>query len=338
MHPYSMVLVQFLPFLTCAVTSAWWVQFGQVQMREGGYDVRGKRNYLPPVMLALGYGVLWMTDDEATMQRHGRPLITTEAPPDPEEEKREAAVEEIESDGDESSNEIDEVEKHEGDDEGPATNEAEGHPEDKYNLDEFGSPEVGQEEEKKENLSAESSVPSSKRHLTAKQRRDLKKGKSIQSHPDSKKQNDSEYGQLDEPTSILNATSVSKQKPQPIIRGKRGKMKKIKAKYADQSDEERELARKILGGQGPVEKNPDTTPPQPIQPVEKPLAPPPPARPPKPIEDDPLEVLQSCRRWLILPGPRSIHQGIHCGPQTRGRYCRCSDSLRPLVRLNPLQV
>ena len=307
-------------------------------MKEGSHDVTGKKNYLPPATLVLGYGVLWMTDDEGTMQRHERQLITTEAPPDPEEEKQEAAVEEVESDGDESSNEIDVVEKHEGDDEWLATNEAEGQPEDKYHLDEFGSPEVDQEEEKKENLPTESSVPPSKRHLTAKQRRDLKKGKSIQSHPDSEKQKDSEYDQIDEPTSILNVTAVSKQKPQPIVRGKRGKMKKIKAKYADQSDEERELARKLLGGKGPVEKNPEPTPPQPIQPIKKPPAPAPPPRPPKPIEDEPLEVLQSCRRWLILPGPRSIHQGIHCGPETRGRYRRCSDSLRPLVRLNTLQV
>ena len=337
MHTYSSGFVLFVLFLTCLVTSAWWVPFGQVQMRDGGHDVRGKKNYLPPAMLVLGYGVLWTTEDQETMQRHERPLVTTEAPPDPDKEKQECFVDDEESDGEESSNEIDAVEvKHENADDEPTTNEAEGQREDKYNLDEFGSPEVEQEEDKEEDLPTRSSALPTKRRLTAKQRRDLKKGKSIPPHPDLEKQKNSEDDEVDEATSTLNATSISKPKPQPIVRGKKGKLKKMKAKYADQSDEERELARKLLGGKAPEEKNPEPAPAQPIQPIKKPPAPPSAPRPEKPIVDEALEVPQPCRRWLILPGPRFIRQGIHCGSETRGYNCRCSDSLRPVVRLNPL--
>src|SRR5271170_3656737 len=66
-----------------AVTSAWWVSWEQVLRREdggGGFEVRGKKNYLPPAMLVLGYGVLWTTEDEETMERHARPLLSDTTP------------------------------------------------------------------------------------------------------------------------------------------------------------------------------------------------------------------------------------------------------------------
>ena len=57
------------------VTSAWWVPYSQVQRGDAGYEVRGKKNFLPPAMLVLGYGILWTTEDEETMERHARTLL-----------------------------------------------------------------------------------------------------------------------------------------------------------------------------------------------------------------------------------------------------------------------
>src|SRR5579859_1697857 len=56
------------------VTSAWWVTYDQILKREGTHEVRGKKNFLPPAMLVLGYGMLWSTEDEETQERHARKL------------------------------------------------------------------------------------------------------------------------------------------------------------------------------------------------------------------------------------------------------------------------
>jgi hypothetical protein len=102
--------------------------------------------------------------------------------------------------------------------------------------------------------------------------------------PETANSND-DSSDADDVTATLSSPSISKQKPP--VRGKRGKAKKIKAKYSDQSDEERDLARKLLGGKTPTEPKP--TSPEPPQPIKKP-APLPPPRPPQPPVDEPLEV------------------------------------------------
>jgi hypothetical protein len=228
-------------------------------MREGGYDVRGKKNFLPPAMLVLGYGVLWTTEDEETMERHARPLLeifATEVPQDnPEEEI------EVDDEG--------------GIDDKP--NESE----DKYNLDQYGS--ASEEEEVVQE--PESAQTSTKRHLTTKQRRDLKKGKPIE--------DDSEESDVDQGSSSTNTMTLSKPKSAPKVRGKKGK-KKIKARYTDQSDDERELAQKLLGAKPTTaEKSAEEVPPADKVEVPPPVkkAPPQIPRPPKPVVDEPLEVL-----------------------------------------------
>lgn len=115
----------------------------------------------------------------------------------------------------------------------------------------------------------------------------------------------------------------------PLPRGKRGKMKKTKTKYAEQSDEERELARKLLGGKShhpPAKKEiQETQPPktvaggkkpqsakdehaakgdkQEIKPVAQP------SRPLKPMADELLEVPSPSPQSLArtLPSTPSPH-------------------------------
>lgn len=261
-----------------AVTSAWWVNFSQIQRRDdGGYIVRGKKNYLPPVMLVLGYGVLWSTEDEETMERHARPLFTTTEEPLEllqEEERVEEQVDDMEEDGSES-----------GDD---ASNDVQDE-QDKYNLQQYGL--ASEDEEEEINQEIDSPPPTTaKRHLSAKQRRDLKKGKQAQ-------QASEEDSDVDDITSNVNEMSLkSTTKSVPKVRGKRGKMKKIKEKYADQSEEERELARKLLGakttGAQPEKQRKEALSPVVNAPsVVKKTAPAP--RPPKPVVDEPLEVFLS---------------------------------------------
>jgi hypothetical protein len=229
-------------------------------MREGGYDVRGKKNFLPPAMLVLGYGVLWTTEDEETMERHARPLLEVSATETPQDNPEEEIEVDDEGGSDDKSNEA----------------------EDKYNLDQYGS--VSEQEEVIQE--PESTQTSTKRHLTSKQRRDFKNGKHVQ--------DDSEESDVDQVSSSINTMTLSKPKSAPKVRGKKGKMKKMKARYADQSDDERELAQKLLGTKPTTaEKSAEEVPSADKVDVPPPVkkAPPQIPRPPKPVVDEPLEVL-----------------------------------------------
>ena len=278
------------------MTSAWWVPWEQVQRREdgGGFEVGGKKNYLPPAMLVLGYGILWTTEDEETMERHARPLLSdttivddvpgVEDEDEPQNEVGEEAIDEPEQDEQpEQKGEPEQDEQSESDDE--SITEEQVKEEDKYNLNEYGSA----SDDDTTTLPSTSTdhpsqPPSNKTFLSAKQRRDLKKGKPLSSTPQSS------TSEVDDVASSIDILSLSKSKPPPPkVRGKKGKMKKLKTKYADQSDEERDLARKLLGAKAhPVESSP------PVEKVEvKPVVakkPAPTIRPPKPIVDEPLEV------------------------------------------------
>jgi len=261
------------------------VPYEQVHRTEGGHDVRGKKNYLPPAMLVLGYGVLWFTEDEDTMERHVRPLFVEAA----SEETLEKAVPEDDIQVAQVVEDADEAKDSDEEDiDILPTTAAE---EDKYHLHEYGSASEQEEAPEEQPSKPEPEEPTSfsKRYLSAKQRRDLKRGKSV--HQD----DESEESEVDEVASTITNLSVSKQKIAPQVRGKRGKMKKMKAKYADQSDEERELARRLLGDKSEKVKAVDDNPvPQPkpdVVKADKKAAPAPTPRPPRQIEDEPLEVM-----------------------------------------------
>lgn len=96
----------------------------------------------------------------------------------------------------------------------------------------------------------ESNAQANKRaYVTAKQRRDMKKGKLPKS---TDAENGEEVDDGDEPAPAPKEVEkkVPKAKgmpaPAPVPRGKKGKLKKIKEKYADQDDEERQLRMEIL--------------------------------------------------------------------------------------------
>ena len=258
------------------MTSAWWVPYSQIQRREDGYDVRGKKNFLPPAMLVLGYAILWTTEDEETVNRHVRPQFS-----EPSEVIDEELVE---------------VDRAEGNPEFYAKSDGESQEEDskpaiadhnKYSLDDYGSAPDDEDEAVDIRPNVEPLPSAGKPYLTAKQRRDLKKGNRLES----KMAEDSEESELDEVSSSVDPTP--KQKVAPKVRGKKGKLKKIKARYADQSDEERELARKILGGSSTSSRQ-EGVPAVSIAetPIAKKPSPAPPLRPPKPAVEEPLEVLR----------------------------------------------
>ncbi|RMD42742.1 hypothetical protein DV735_g2362, partial [Chaetothyriales sp. CBS 134920] len=62
-----------------AVMAAWWVNADQVSktaetgeyLATGGFMVRGKKNFLPPSQLLLGFGVMWLISEESRVN-HGK--------------------------------------------------------------------------------------------------------------------------------------------------------------------------------------------------------------------------------------------------------------------------
>ncbi|KAH8434124.1 putative DUF814 domain protein [Aspergillus melleus] len=97
--------------------------------------------------------------------------------------------------------------------------------EDQDELAETGEGEEEAEEEHTESMEAFNGGRSQDtKHLSARERRQLRQGKPIES-----------------------AEPIPKKEKQPVTRGKKAKAKKAAAKYADQDDEERELALRLLG-------------------------------------------------------------------------------------------
>ncbi|OXB64055.1 hypothetical protein ASZ78_001675 [Callipepla squamata] len=88
-----------------------------------------------------------------------------------------------------------------------------------------------------------------RRHLSAKERREMKKKKQ---QNDSENLDPPEERQKDTETQRPPAPNTSKgvPAPQPIKRGQKSKIKKMKEKYKDQDEEDRELIMKLLGSAG----------------------------------------------------------------------------------------
>ncbi|KAK5857562.1 hypothetical protein PBY51_010800 [Eleginops maclovinus] len=264
------------------ITSAWWVHHHQVSktaptgeyLTTGSFMIRGKKNFLPPSYLIMGFGFLFKVDEESVSRHRG-------------ERKGEELI------GDDSSNEDQGEERAEGDgevekkvkkaDEGDdsASGELAAVPED---AEEGGDSE--EEKEMKTEESEEFSFPDTTislshlqpsrntqnpgfkkevttqgevdsqvtKHVTAKQRREDKKKKQKQEGCD-----------IEEKTEIPSAGSAVDQgskggggpsQPQPK-RGQRNKLKKIKEKYKDQDEEDRELMMQLLGSAGSTKEEKD---------------------------------------------------------------------------------
>lgn len=268
-----------------SVMSAWWVGYEQVGKTAGGgdylamglFNVKGKKNFLPPAQLVLGYGVLWMVDEEGR-KRHGRHRMEEgekavdmggkeevrvtkgegedmekeeEQEEEDEEEQEDSDDEEfpdakIESAGEE---EADEKEKESDDEEFPdaEVKEKDSEPEDKAAA-------PGDEQEEDDDVTSaatgsRTATPSGSKHLSAKERRELRKARTAGGQLSAKPTPTS----TPIPTPQPQESPQNKQKPklppkpehQP--RGKKGKQKKLATKYAHQDDEDRALAMEVLG-------------------------------------------------------------------------------------------
>ncbi|CDQ78226.1 nuclear export mediator factor Nemf [Oncorhynchus mykiss] len=298
------------------ITSAWWVHYHQVTksaptgeyLTTGSFMIRGKKNYMPPSYLMMGFSFLFKVDEQCVFRHRGERKVKTidEDMADVTSSTAELLEDGEELIGDDSSNEG------EGEDGGgdgkkngvevkveKATEGAEAeHKEDGDAKELDDMKEEGEEDEvegleakvKSDGESAEFSFPDTTislshlqstretqsagfkkvsiqveveaqkeggKHITAKQRREEKKGK--QDHSESQE----EEGKTEETHGASAANQKTKSgggggaSQHPLKRHQKNKLKKIKEKYKDQDEEDRELMMKLLGSAGSTkEENP----------------------------------------------------------------------------------
>uniref|UniRef100_UPI0037E6FC22 ribosome quality control complex subunit NEMF n=1 Tax=Semicossyphus pulcher TaxID=241346 RepID=UPI0037E6FC22 len=284
------------------ITSAWWVHHHQVSktaptgeyLTTGSFMIRGKKNFLPPSYLIMGFGFLFKVDDEGVLRHRGERKVKT-LEEDMEEvtsTTAELLEEGEELTGDESSNEDqgEDGAAGDGETEKKIKNEAEGDDaasgdaavpeEDDMEEDSEEEEEIKNEESEefsfpdttislshlqpsrstqnpgfKKEVTTQVEVDSQgKKHMTAKQRRE-----------DKKKKQKNEGCDTEEKTETSSAGSAVDQgskggggpSQQPLKRGQKNKLKKIKEKYKDQDEEDRELMMQLLGSAGSTKEEKD---------------------------------------------------------------------------------
>ncbi|XP_021523873.2 ribosome quality control complex subunit NEMF isoform X3 [Aotus nancymaae] len=295
------------------ITSAWWVYHHQVSktaptgeyLTTGSFMIRGKKNFLPPSYLMMGFSFLFKVDESCVWRHRGERKVRvqdedmetlasctseliseemeqldggdTSSEEDKEEHEtlpvevelmtqvdqeditvqsgRDELNEElIQEESSEDEGEYEEVRKDqdligEMKDEGeetlnyPDTTIDLSHLQPQRSLQKLAS--------KEESSHSSDSKSQSRRHLSAKERREMKKKKLPSDSGDleviegkDKEKEITVHVETHQNTS-KNVTAV-----QPMKRGQKSKMKKMKEKYKDQDEEDRELIMKLLGSAG----------------------------------------------------------------------------------------
>ncbi|KAI8818482.1 uncharacterized protein EV422DRAFT_168502 [Fimicolochytrium jonesii] len=330
---------------TKIVTSAWWVEAGQVSktaptgeyLTTGSFMIRGKKNWLPPVQLVYGFGLLFRVDDSSAGRHYWerRPWRgdaagggVVEAGGEKEMESNESLVEDVELDDAEGNDDAaaQDNEGADGEDDAeaePATAREDQAGDDEANGGASGSGSESSDNEDADDIAADPSVSTpplptdtsintpvivstddkyglaelnqdnsddddlqggiadilrpnpagpvvTKKRLTAKERRDLKKQKAGGGVDDgSVDSRDDKVTPAPQRSNGKDADALAKgkgknrnkgadqpaqqqQPQQQQVRGKRGKIKKLKSKYADQDEEDREMMLELLGSRGPA--------------------------------------------------------------------------------------
>ncbi|XP_019850525.1 PREDICTED: nuclear export mediator factor Nemf-like [Amphimedon queenslandica] len=260
------------------VTSAWWVYANQVSktapsgeyLTTGSFMIRGKKNFLPPCHLVLGFSIMFKVD-ESSLANHINERRVRSADEDQlsimsdsvseillEEEIIEEDEEEIE--GEEHNDQPLEEGKGAELKEDESDNDEVEFPDTAVSIQASTSTEGGGVRLQVQRVDSTVSVEDSEatplngegrvtyhRHISAKERKLLKKQSSSKGHE----------------ASSTPASSKPHPKPQPLPqpqsqqykRGQKSKQKKIKDKYGDQDEEEREMRMNLLASSGALKES-----------------------------------------------------------------------------------
>ncbi|KAG1696435.1 hypothetical protein DVH05_018566 [Phytophthora capsici] len=225
------------------IAGAYWVHADQVSktapageyLTTGSFMIRGKKNYIQPSRLEMGLAVLFRIDESCisnhARQGEGRELRGLERQDEDGEDEDEVTCEPLQPEQEESTSK--KVK--------PVVDSSTSKP---HKLPREPVPVVANEDvgDDEDNDVAVKQAQGKKR-LSAKERRDLKKGRDLD-------REDSVDGQpTDQQKRSKGKDKAPAQPPQQkkSVRGKKGKMKKMKKKYADQDDDDRRLRMEALG-------------------------------------------------------------------------------------------
>ncbi|XP_065832835.1 ribosome quality control complex subunit NEMF-like isoform X2 [Oscarella lobularis] len=280
------------------VTSAWWVHHDQVSktaptgeyLTTGSFMIRGKKNFLPPSQLVMGYTFVFKVD-ESCVENHLNERKVRVGEDDMESAWKEHSATDVGSIQEEDEEEDIEIEIDVGDDLSETASNAgvletqmsssSQFPDTSIDLqyvkgetfqlqrgistmstvsaasstlvveqlnagDDDKEDEAEEREAEGENDFTEDQQ-TGKQRLTAKQRRDLKKQASKTGEPTGDDSRNQSVPTSKEEPKRQKSTGEA---PVPMKRGQKHKLKKMRDKYGDQDEEERQLRMEILGSAG----------------------------------------------------------------------------------------
>lgn len=230
------------------VTNAYWVRSDQVSktaptgeyLGTGSFMIRGKKNFLPSCHLIMGLTLLFKLEDSFIERHRGERKVRTfeeeqqnnEQHIITENEKLEDVNEveiELEEEDEDNRSEFPDIQVKVEHDTGRITINNEENP----NAVDDKAQENVQQLNEEEEATIIAAAPSRKKHqMNAKKRKEEKERKTQQQQAQKQSSEDGEH----------RSTQAK--------RGQKGKLKKIKSKYKDQDEEERQLRMEILKSAG----------------------------------------------------------------------------------------
>jgi hypothetical protein len=252
------------------VTSAWWVESHQVSktpppgefLTVGAFMIRGKKNYLPPSPLEMGLGVLFRLGDEASIARHQNDrrdfaLLTRDDDSDDGDESAINAATPMRS-ANHTAKAKTEDDEHEiepsnesGDNEAVDENDTPNQVHDTWaepsdlsqpvTVNQYEQEDNAHQDSESEESDTKSDKGAERRGLSVRERKLIKKYGSLEA-----------AAQAEQGNAITSPGQEKKPETTPASenrkRGKKTKQKRAQRKYADQDEEDKELAMLALQG------------------------------------------------------------------------------------------
>ena len=244
-----------------AVMAAWWVNAEQVSktaptgeyLTTGGFLVRGKKNFLPPSQLLLGFGVMWLISEESRANHGRHRLAKTESMVSGEAENLDVEARGL-SLGDNDALDYEATGGEAGavtDIEDAGEQGEQGEQEDNeatQSVAEEDEAESGHEQQDEESNRANplqtKDIPQMSGALDDEGNAEPP---SAADHSSSSSEEEDEPEAAGTSTPASSAPSTQTSKPAQLARGKRSKAKRAAKRYAEQDDEDRALAMSLLG-------------------------------------------------------------------------------------------
>lgn len=251
------------------IAGAYWVHADQVSktapsgeyLTTGSFMIRGKKNYIQPSRLEMGLAILFRLD-ESSVANHRTEVDEPIRAIEEADEGKEESVDEIHTSDDagDANDIVESKDDASGAEQQEVAEEATPVSEDAASVAEVAADEQQeqtkeqakeQEGDEKDGESNAAERPGRKR-LSAKERRDLKKGKLPGAKSDEPSASSSPAANqkskgAEKSASASKAAVAAGVESAKSVRGKKGKLKKLKKKYAEQDDEDRRLRMELLG-------------------------------------------------------------------------------------------